>query len=134
MKGARLYGSYSSIYGTPPADYHTGDWQGRGEKIQKTTDAYQAVARTIGSLKPETIVLMSPHQILYSDYFHISPGKGASGDFSQFRAPQVQMEVQYDTAFVNQICKLADAADLPAGTRGSATGGWTMERWFRYIS
>lgn len=93
---------------------------GRGEekKIQKTIDAYQTVARTIGSLKPETIVLMSPHQILYSDYFHISPGKSASGDFSQFRAPQVQMEVQYDTAFVNQICKLADAADLPAGTRG----------------
>lgn len=93
---------------------------GRGEekKIQKTIDAYQAVARRIGSLKPETIVLISPHQVLYSDYFHISPGKGASGDFAQFRAPQVQMEVRYDTELVEQICKLADAADFPAGIRG----------------
>ena len=93
---------------------------GKGEekKIQKTINAYHAVAREIGSLKPDTIVLMSPHQILYSDYFHISPGKSASGDLSQFRAPHVQMEVQYDTEFVEQICKLADVADFPAGTEG----------------
>lgn len=93
---------------------------GRGEekKIQKTVEAYQTVARRIAELKPETIVLMSPHQILYSDYFHISPGRGAFGDFSQFRAPQVQIEVQYDTEFVEQLCKLADAADFPAGTQG----------------
>ena len=93
---------------------------GRGEekKIQNTIDAYQTVARKISSLKPNTIVLMSPHQILYSDYFHISPGKSASGDFSQFRAPQVQMEVRYDTEFVEQICKLADSANFPTGTEG----------------
>lgn len=76
------------------------------------------MARRIGSLEPETIVLLSPHQILYSDYFHISPGEGAAGDFSQFRASHVQMEVRYDTEFVEQICKLADAADFPAGTKG----------------
>lgn len=93
---------------------------GRGEekKIQRTIEAYQEAARKIGSLKPETIVLMSPHQILYSDYFHISPGKSASGDFAQFRAPHVQMEVRYDTEFVEQICKLADASGFPAGTEG----------------
>ncbi|MDE7205285.1 MAG: AmmeMemoRadiSam system protein A [Lachnospiraceae bacterium] len=93
---------------------------GRGEekKIKKTIDAYQTAAHKIGSLKPKTIVLLSPHQVLYSDYFHISPGKGASGDFTQFRAPQVQMEIRYDTEFVEQICKLADAADFPAGTEG----------------
>ncbi len=93
---------------------------GKGEekKIQKTVEAYHAAARQIAGLKPEAIILMSPHQILYSDYFHISPGKSASGDFAQFRAPQVQMQVRYDTEFVEQICNLADAADFPAGTEG----------------
>ena len=35
---------------------------GRGEekKIQKTIDAYQKAAETIGGLQPETIVLLSP--------------------------------------------------------------------------
>ena len=50
---------------------------GRGEekKIQSTIDAYQHVAERIGELKPETILLISPHQTMYADYFHISPGK-----------------------------------------------------------
>ena len=48
----------------------------------------------------------------------ISPGKSASGNFAHFRAPQVQVEVRYDTEFVTQLCKLADAAGFPAGTEG----------------
>lgn len=93
---------------------------GRGEerKIQKTIDAYQTAARKIGDMKPETIVLISPHQTMYSDYFHISPGNSASGDFAQFRAPGVQMDVRYDTEFVERLCRLSDAANFPAGTEG----------------
>lgn len=93
---------------------------GRGEerKIQNTIDAYHEVGRRTGSLKPETIVLLSPHQVMYADYFHISPGKGARGDFSQFGAGQVQIEVSYDTEFVENLCKLAEAGEIPAGTLG----------------
>lgn len=93
---------------------------GRGEerKIQKTINAYKKVAERIRELEPETIVLMSPHQVMYADYFHISPGKGAKGDFGQFGIGQVKMEAQYDQVFVENLCKLADARDLPAGTMG----------------
>lgn len=93
---------------------------GRGEErnIQETIDAYHEVGRRIGHLRPETIVLISPHQVMYADYFHISPGKKAEGDFGQFRAGQVKIEVSYDTDFVENLCKLADAGDLPAGTLG----------------
>ncbi|MBD5509358.1 MAG: AmmeMemoRadiSam system protein A [Lachnospiraceae bacterium] len=93
---------------------------GRGEErnIQKTIDAYHEAARRIAACRPETIVLISPHQIMYADYFHISPGKGADGDFGQFRAPGEQMAVSYDTAFVEKLCVLAEEKDLPAGTLG----------------
>lgn len=93
---------------------------GKGEerKIQKTIDAYHEAARRIAACQPETIVLISPHQLMYADYFHISPGKGAMGDFGQFRAPQEKMEVSYDTAFVDKLCELAQAKALPAGTLG----------------
>ena len=49
---------------------------GRGteKQIQETIDAYRNVAREIASLKPETIIISSPHSVMYSDYFHISPG------------------------------------------------------------
>lgn len=93
---------------------------GRGQEkgIQDTIDAYHEAGRRIGSLQPETIVLLSPHQVMYADYFHISPGEKAEGDFSQFRAGQVKIEVDYDTDFVENLCKLAEAGNIPAGIAG----------------
>ena len=93
---------------------------GKGEekKIQKTIDAYQKAAEMIGRLQPETIVLLSPHQTMYADYFHISPGSGAKGDFGQFRAGQVSMKVTYDTEFVRVLCEAAQEAGIEAGTLG----------------
>lgn len=93
---------------------------GRGDeqKIQNTADAYHEVGLRIGKLRPETIVLLSPHQVMYADYFHISPGKRAEGDFGRFGAGKVRMEASYDTDFVEKLCSLADALDLPAGTLG----------------
>lgn len=91
---------------------------GEEKKIQKTIDAYQRAAETIGRLQPETIVLLSPHQTMYADYFHISPGQGARGDFGQFRARGTSMEVSYDTELVRALCEAAQEAGLPAGTLG----------------
>ena len=55
---------------------------GRGEekKIQATLDAFDAVAADIAALKPDTIIVTSPHSVMYRDYFHISPGKKAIGN------------------------------------------------------
>ena len=93
---------------------------GRGEeqKISATVEAYHNVARRIGQLRPETIVLFSPHQTMYADYFHISPGAGADGDFGSFGAPQVKLSVVYDTDFVSKLGQIADAKGVPAGTLG----------------
>ncbi len=105
---------------------------GRGEEkeIQATTDAYNRVAETIAALKPETVIISSPHSIMYSDYFHISPGTEASGSMSRFNAPSVRFNEKYDTELVDEICRLASSGsdsgqgvsdgiqDFPAGTLG----------------
>ncbi|MBP5331078.1 MAG: hypothetical protein J6Y89_04435 [Lachnospiraceae bacterium] len=47
-----------------------------GEKqVAKTTESYMRVAEEIAELKPDTIIISSPHSVMYADYFHISPGK-----------------------------------------------------------
>ena len=89
--------------------------QGEEKKIQRTIDAYQEVARRTAALQPDTIVISSPHTTLYADYFHISPGKVASGDFSNFRAPQVKITVNYDAEFVNELSEAAEQTSLSAG-------------------
>lgn len=93
---------------------------GKGEEraIQNTIDAYRKTAQEIAALRPETIVLLSPHQTMYADYFHISPGRSAQGDFGQFRAAQIRMEVSYDTEFVKNLGGLAGSQGLHAGTLG----------------
>ena len=71
---------------------------GRGEekKIAATDKAYREAVALVGELAPETIVLVSPHAVGYADYFHISPGDHASGDFGSFRAPEVRFRKNYD--------------------------------------
>ncbi len=93
---------------------------GRGEekKIAASDRAYHRAAALAAELKPDTIVLSSPHSILYADYFHISPGKSARGDMGQFRAPQLRFQVSYDEAFTTELEKLATEESFPAGTLG----------------
>ena len=91
---------------------------GQEQQIRHTTDSYHEIARVIGQLQPETIVLISPHQMMYTDYFHISPGRKARGDFGHFRAGQVKLEASYDIDFVKKLCSVADKRNLSAGTLG----------------
>ena len=93
---------------------------GRGseKQIQKTIDAYEQVADEIAALAPETIIITSPHTVMYADYFHISPGKGAKGDFGRFRAAQVCFDEEYDRELVNELADIARGQGFPAGVMG----------------
>ena len=93
---------------------------GRGSEaqIEATRAAYMQVAEEIAALKPDTIILSSPHATMYADYFHISPGKESKGSFAQFHAPQVHFQETYDEALVQAIERKAKENNFPAGTLG----------------
>lgn len=93
---------------------------GRGEEkdIEATVSSYEECAERIAALKPDTILFISPHTTIYADYFHISPGSRASGDFGRFGAQSVSEEIVYDRKLVEAISKEADDAGIAAGTMG----------------
>ena len=91
---------------------------GEEEKISATINAYKEVMRRVVELDPDTIIITSPHTVLYADYFHISPSESARGDMTQFRAPQVDLTINYDTEFVQKLSDLAASENVPAGTMG----------------
>ena len=93
---------------------------GRGEerKIQKTADAYREAMRRAAALKPDTVVLTSPHAEMYLDYFHIAPGARASGSLGRFGAPGAAVKTNYDEEFVAALQSAAEDAGIPAGTLG----------------
>ena len=92
--------------------------RGREREVQATIDAYRAAARQVAAWVPEVLIVSSPHCVMYADYFHISPGAGASGDLSAFGAFQPRLEVKYDGLLRRELIRRAEAAGLRAGTRG----------------
>ena len=109
---------------------------GRGseKQVEKTIRSYEQVADEIASLCPDTIIITSPHQTMYADYFHISPGKRAKGSFKRFGVPGVKFSEEYDEDLVDKISELADREHLPCGTLGEEDSeldhGTMVPLWF----
>ncbi len=92
---------------------------GRGEerKIAATTKGFDTSAEMIAKIAPETIVIVSPHNTIYGDYFHISKRKRYEGDMKHFGV-DISIEVDCDTEFVDELSSLARADGFDAGTLG----------------
>ena len=60
---------------------------GRGEerKIQKTIDSYREIAKEAALMEPETVIILSPHSVMYQDYFSYFSGNAGEGGFRTLR-------------------------------------------------
>lgn len=55
---------------------------------------------------------------MYADYFHISPGRSATGDMSAFGASETKLAVEYDIPLRDAIIRCGESAGLQVGTLG----------------
>jgi len=88
---------------------------GRGEekKIQSTLDAYREASKMIAEDAPETIVVVSPHSVVFSDAFYIAAGETWHGDLSNFLAPEVSLNLENDLELADEVVKLCQEAKIP---------------------
>ncbi|MCL2151665.1 MAG: AmmeMemoRadiSam system protein A [Oscillospiraceae bacterium] len=109
---------------------------GRGQErgISKTLAAFNEIAMQIADIAPETIIFITPHNVVYSDYFHISPGTFARGDFSRFGAPGIKLTTLYDEELAMEISRMAEQDGIPAGEMGERDPkldhGTMVPMWF----
>ena len=89
--------------------------EGREKQIKKTIESYEKIAKEISEIKPETIIISSPHAPMYSDYFYISSSIPVVGDFSKFGVPNISFNETLDTELIDEICKISEEKDFPAG-------------------
>ncbi|MFW6298757.1 MAG: AmmeMemoRadiSam system protein B, partial [Bacillota bacterium] len=94
--------------------------RGKEKAIQRTLDNYDAIAREIKELKPDTIVLSSPHAPAFRDYFYIPDAEVLKGDFGMFGAPHVQLNTPCDQTFVRTLSQKATEASFRAGSAGAS--------------
>lgn len=108
--------------------------RGQEKRISKTMAAFDEVAAEIAELAPETIVYITPHNVLYADYFHISPGTSAHGDFARFNAPGTRFQTRYDEELAKEISRIAELNGIPAGGLGERDAkldhGVMVPMWF----
>ncbi|GHS97315.1 hypothetical protein AGMMS50276_17160 [Synergistales bacterium] len=91
---------------------------GDGTEIPGTRAAYDQIGAEVAEYDPDVAVIISPHSVLYADYFHISPGESASGSFARFNCPQVRFDVTYDSELADRIAEFAVHCGIPAGFGG----------------
>ncbi len=92
--------------------------EGLEKDIKKTINAYRKIGREIAELKPDTIIISTPHASYSDSYFHISSGESASGSFERFHHPEIKFDVEYDFELVDDIIREASSLDFPASTHG----------------
>jgi len=88
--------------------------------VQKTHQALVELSGRIMAHEPETLIIVSPHAPLYADYFHMSSGAGAKGDFGFFCASKVSCSVVYDQEFIAMLEEELAQRGIPGGTQGEA--------------
>lgn len=81
-------------------------------KVADTTIALRKLAHIFNEAEIETLIVISPHGLIYPDRFNISAMKKSFGAFSQFDAPEVTMEYDNDLDLVAKIIDEAAKSNI----------------------
>ncbi|MBW6410089.1 AmmeMemoRadiSam system protein A [Clostridium weizhouense] len=89
---------------------------GKGEekKLESTLNACNKIAKEISDIKPNTIVVITPHATMFSDAIAISNEEKISGDLSKFNCSNIKMNILIDMEFNNKIIQLCADEEIPA--------------------
>jgi len=81
-------------------------------KAENTIKACESIGKEIENLKPETIIIITPHGPLFSDALAISSGSIIKGDLGSFNAPEIKFNINIDEKLTELIREKAIEKDL----------------------
>ncbi len=87
----------------------------RVEDIKSTLNSYMQIAKEIGELKPDTIIISSPHAPFFKDYFYLPNEEKAVGSFARFGASNVRFNQEYDVDLIKEIEEISKERNFPCG-------------------
>jgi len=88
---------------------------GRGEEtaIQETTAAFVHISEEIADLKPDTIILITPHGPMFREAITVMSDSEIFGSMSRFRAPDVKFGSKIDQELTDRILHESAKLDIP---------------------
>lgn len=90
--------------------------RGRENEAAATLSAYRQISEDALLLKPETVVVLSPHAPLFSDYIFMYDSPVLEGSFEQFGVPEPKFSYEQDGELRSEIENLMHNSGLPGGT------------------
>ncbi len=89
---------------------------GKGEekKIEETSLACNKIGREVADIKPDTIIIITPHATMFSDAISISDEERISGDLSQFRCTNIKMDIPIDKEFNVKLGTACHVEGIPS--------------------
>lgn len=85
-------------------------------KATQTLQAMKTLAAYLTELRPDTVVLISPHAPLFSDYLFIYDDAELSGNLAAFGAPEVDLTFRQDQEFQERFIQACQSINVMAGS------------------
>jgi AmmeMemoRadiSam system protein A/AmmeMemoRadiSam system protein B len=88
---------------------------GKGEetKIRDTSNSLDIIAKEIARNTPDTIILITPHGVMFQDAISLSYEEEIKGSLKDFRASSVAFELTIDKELTNKIYEEAFSQRIP---------------------
>ncbi|GKU24899.1 AmmeMemoRadiSam system protein A [Clostridium folliculivorans] len=88
---------------------------GKGEekKISATANSFHVIGEEIAKNAPDTIILVTPHGVMFQDAIAISYENEIYGDLKNFRVPSVQMKLKINKELTTKIYEIAYGEGIP---------------------
>lgn len=90
--------------------------KGHENEATMTLSGYKKVAQSAAELRPDTVVVISPHAPLFSDYVFMYDSPVLEGSFWQFGAGHAKQRYEQDNELRNEIERLMGREGIPGGS------------------
>lgn len=88
--------------------------EGKEKKIAKTSESFDEIGREIAEKAPSTIILVTPHGVMFQDAVALSYEDEIYGDLKNFGVPDVSMRFQINKELTRKIYELAYGEGIPS--------------------
>ncbi|AZV56352.1 AmmeMemoRadiSam system protein A [Clostridium sp. AWRP] len=123
----KIYGFYTMPH-PPIAVPEVG--RGQETKIKNTLNACYKVGEEIASIKPDTIIIITPHGPMFSDAVAVSYENNIHGDLEKFGAPEVSQSSNINLPLTEKIIEYSKEQNILIGkitTRSAQEYGMEYE-------
>ncbi|MCL5795066.1 MAG: MEMO1 family protein [Patescibacteria group bacterium] len=84
------------------------------KKCKKTIAAMEKLSYEIGQVKPDTVIIISPHALIHQDRFAVYGSPEFYGDFGQFGASKISFHYDNDLGLAGKIVNESNQNNIQA--------------------